>query len=129
MKFWAVGASHEGNDVSKEFLSEGIWFDGYAEAGDIRNQDLLNEVQIGDFLLMKSSFTKGPNHSITCTQLKGIGKIVNKKDYYSYVVEWYDDKDLPKDFNGISYRKTIENVREDEMLNYAKQLIVKKKAQ
>jgi len=125
MNYWAVGATHGETDVSKEFLEKNIWYDGYAEDGDVRDKNTLEEVEVGDILLMKSSSTKGPNHSITFTKLKGIGKIIEKEDYYSFKVEWIKIKDLPLDFNGISYRKTIESAREDEMLNYAKFIMEK----
>jgi len=120
MNYWVVGATHGETDVSKEFLEKNIWYDGYAEDGDERDKDTLEEVEVGDILLMKSSSTKGPNHSITFTKLKGIGKIIEKEEYYSFKVQWTMIKELPLDFNGISYRKTIEISREDEMLDYAK---------
>lgn len=120
MNYWAVGATHGKTDVSKEFLEKNIWYDGYAEDGDERDKATLDEVKVGDILLMKSSSTKGPNHSITFTKVKGIGKVIEKIEYYSFKVEWIKIKDLPMDFDGISYRKTIEISREDEMFDFAK---------
>ena len=125
MKYWAVGAAHGSTDVSKDFLDQGIWYDGYAEDGDDRNRDTLNEVEIGDMILMKSSSTKGANHSITFTKLKGVGKVINKDNYHYFKVKWIDLYELPKDFDGISYRKTIEPLREDEMLEFAQSIIEK----
>ena len=125
MIYWAVGAAHDSTDVSKDFLDQGIWFDGYAEDGDDRNRNTLDEVSIGDILLMKSSSTKGANHSITFTKLKGVGRVVSKDDYYSFKIKWFDIKELPLDFDGISYRKTIEYAREDEMLKFAEEIIEK----
>src|SRR2546423_1940166 len=107
MNYWAVGATHSETDVSKEFFEKGIWYDGYAEDGDDRNRGTLDEVSIGDILLMKSSSTKGTNHSMTFTKLKGVGRVVSKDDYYSFKMKWFDLKELPLDFDGISYRKTI----------------------
>jgi hypothetical protein len=124
--YWAVGANWGGNeDVSPEFLEKGIWYDGYAANGDEKNKHFLNQIKIGDFLLMKSSATKGTNHDITFTRLKGIGKIISKENYYSFKIEWYDIKELPTDFNYISYRKTIEPMRDDNMLKFAQQYINK----
>ncbi len=123
MNYWAVGASHSDTEVSKEFLEKGIWFDGYAEDGDDRNRGTLDEVNIGDILLMKSSSTKGANHSTTFTKLKGVGKVISKEDHHSFNMKWFEIKELPKDFDGISYRKTIEYAREDAMLIFAQQII------
>ena len=125
MTYWAVGAAHDSTDVSKDFLDQGIWFDGYAEDGDERNRNTLDEVSIGDILLMKSSSTKGSNHSITFTKLKGVGRVESKDDYHYFKMKWFDIKELPLDFDGISYRKTIEYVREDEMQKFAEQIIEK----
>ncbi|MDI9364835.1 MAG: AAA family ATPase [Flavobacterium sp.] len=125
MTYWSVGAAHNNTDVSKDFLDQGIWFDGYAEDGDDRNRSTLEKVSIGDILLMKSSSTKGANHSITFTKLKGVGRVVSKDDYYSFKMKWLDIKELPLDFDGISYRKTIEDAREDEMLKFAEKIIEK----
>jgi MoxR-like ATPase len=127
MKYWAVGAAHGSTDVSKDFLDQGIWYDGYAEDGDDRNRNTLNEVAIGDLILMKSSSTKGANHSITFTKLKGVGKVISKDDYHYFKVKWFDIDELPMDFDGISYRKTIEPLREDEMLDFAQSIIEKEK--
>jgi 5-methylcytosine-specific restriction protein B len=127
MKYWAVGAAHGSTDVSKDFLDQGIWYDGYAEDGDDRNRGTLNEVTIGDLILMKSSSTKGANHSITFTKLKGVGKVITKDDYHYFKVKWFDIDELPKDFDGISYRKTIEPLRDDEMLEFAQSIIEKEK--
>ena len=126
MKYWAVGAAHENTDVSKDFFDQGIWYDGYAEDGDDRNRDTLNEVAIGDLILMKSSSPKGANHSITFTKLKGVGRVINKDDYYSFKVKWFNLDELPMDFDGISYRKIIEPLRDDEMLEFTLHIIQKK---
>lgn len=127
MNYWAVGAAHGNTDVSKDFLDQGIWYDGYAEDGDDRNRNTLNEVAIGDLILMKSSSTKGANHSITFTKLKGVGKVISKDDYHYFKVKWFDIDELPMDFDGISYRKTIEPLRDDEMLEFAQSIIEKEK--
>ena len=76
-------------------------------------------------ILMKSSSTKGVNHSITFTKLKGVGKVINKDSNHYFRVKWFDLAELPKDFDGISYRKTIEPLRDDEMLEFTQRIIEK----
>lgn len=125
MNYWAVGAAHGGEDVSKEFIEQGIWYDGHAAKGDDINRDILNKVAVGDILLLKSSATKGPKHAMTFTLLKWIGKVISKSDYYRFDVAWFTIEELPKDFDGISYRKTIELLRNDQMLAFAKSIIEK----
>ena len=55
MNYWSVGSTHSKTDVTEEFLKNGIWYDGYAEEGDLRNENSLKNVQVGDVLLMKST--------------------------------------------------------------------------
>jgi MoxR-like ATPase len=123
MKYWAVGAHHGGKDLSLEFYNERIWFDGYGKNGDLINQVLLKSVEIGDVLILKSSSTKGKDHSLSFTKVKAVGKITGKEDWFSFKVDWLKVDVLPKDFDGISYRRTIEKVREDDLLEFVKNLI------
>ncbi|MCF6364916.1 MAG: AAA family ATPase [Bacteroidales bacterium] len=118
MNYWAVGASFEGKDVSDSFIKESVWYDGYAANDNNQNERYLNQVEIGDIIIMKSSSTKGKNHSITFTKLKGIGIVISKNSWFSFNVNWLKNDSLPKDFDGISYRKTIEFMRQDKMFEY-----------
>ena len=121
--FWAVGANFDGDDMSSEFINNSTWWDGWADSNDERNRNVLEKMNVGDVLIMKSSSTKGPGHLTTFTKLKTVGIIEERLKYYSFKVRWLIIKDLPKDFDGISYRKTIEPMREDEMFNYVKNII------
>lgn len=124
MNYWAVGASFRGtDDKSQDFLRNGIWYDGYADKGDERNKPTLEKVNVGDILLMKSSATKGSGHLITFTKLKSVGIITEKDSYYRFKVKWLQLKELPRDFDGISYRITIEEVRNDALLTFSRQII------
>lgn len=115
VNYWAVGASWGGTeDVSGEFFKKKIWYDGYAHHGDEQNKSMLDAVSVGDVLIMKSSATKGKGHSVTFTKVKGIGIITDKINWYRFKVNWLDVKNLPKDFDNISYRKTIEQLREND---------------
>ena len=123
--FWAVGAAFNNgeSDMTEYFVKNNIWYDNYAANNDYRNKDVLNEINDGDIFLIKSSATKGANHDITFTRLKAIGIAVSKENDYTFGVNWLDIDELPKDFNNISYRKTIEKMRDDEMLKYAMNII------
>lgn len=124
MQFWAVGSTHGGEDLTQYFLANELWYDGYAKSNaDDRNRKLLDSVKVGDILLVKSSSTRGPNHSISFTKLKAIGQVMNKDTYYSLNIKWLDVKELPVNFDNIAYRKTIEPMRVDEMLDYAKKKV------
>ena len=123
--FWAVGSSfnNSNDDKTKYFIENKIWFDGYAADDDDRNIKILDKIKKGDILLIKSSSTKGINHKTTFTKLKAIGIVIDKKNQYTFHIDWLNTNKLPIDFDNISYRKTIEEMRDDEMLKYAKEFI------
>ena len=123
--FWAVGSSfnNSNDDKTKYFIENKIWFDGYAADDDDRNIKILDKIKKGDILLIKSSSTKGKNHKTTFTKLKAIGIVIDKKNQYTFHIDWLNTNKLPIDFDNISYRKTIEEMRDDEMLRYAKEFI------
>jgi 5-methylcytosine-specific restriction protein B len=122
-KCWAVGSNHDGEDVTNFFLKNNVWYDGYAEHGDFKYVNTLKEINVGDILVMKSSATKGINHSITFTKVKGIGKIINKIADHKFEMLWYKNEEFPKDFDGLSYRKTIEPLRIDSINKYVNSLM------
>jgi 5-methylcytosine-specific restriction protein B len=126
--FWAVGSSFGGTkDYTNFFLSKSIWEDGWGKSGDPVNKPTLDMIKKGDYLLMKSSSTKGTGHKVSFTKLKAVGKITGrvKHNYFTFLVDWnVINRDIfPKDFNGIWYSKTVEAMRNDEMLNFVKRLI------
>lgn len=122
--FWAVGASFSNGDMTDYFINENIWYDGYGvhDKND-KNIKTLKKVKEGDIFLIKSSSTKGTNHNISFTRLKAIGVVTDIEDQYSFNVDWIDTNELPIDFDNITYMKTIEKMRDDEMLEYAKNII------
>lgn len=124
-KYYAVGALFKsGNeDMTDYFIANNKWYDGYASNGDNRNEKILNEIKEGDILLLKSSATKGTNHDITFTRLKGLGIVIDRENYFTFKVNWLKSNEIPKDFDNISYRKTIELMRDDEMLRFVKNII------
>src|SRR5450759_2978197 len=93
--FWAVGANFDGDDMSSEFINNSTWWDGWADSNDERNRNVLEKMNIGDILIMKSSSTKGLGHLTTFTKLKTIGIIEERLKYYSFKVRWLTIKDLP----------------------------------
>ncbi|MBI1184179.1 AAA domain-containing protein [bacterium] len=123
--YWAVGSSFDGGDrdVTEEFIQNSEWYDGYAMIHDYRDEHNYKKIKIGDVLVMKSSATKGPGHSISFTKAKGLGIVINKRTDYHFDVKWIHQDIFTKDFDGISYRKTIENLRDDDLLMFAKKTV------
>ena len=125
--FWAVGYSWQSaGDMSEKFFNEGVWIEGFMEDGDTRYEKSVKAISVGDYLLLKSSATKGEGHKIAFTRLMRIGRVLTKLSASSFKVDWLDYPELPKDFDSIGYRKTIEKMRFDNMLEFAKQLVGEK---
>ncbi len=117
MNYWAVGSSWGGTqDKTQMYINDKNWFDGKAKSGNNEYENYLRKVSIGDILIMKSSATKGPNHSTAFTRLKAIGIVTKIIAFFEYEVDWiYKEQ---RDFDNIAYRKIIEPVRDDEMKNF-----------
>lgn len=125
MNYWAVGSSFGGtDDRTNEFIKNKNWFDGKYDSGDLTNENHLKEIKAGDILVMKSSATKGKNHKLTFTKLKAIGIVTEVEPNYNFIVNWLPrENNLPLDFDGISYRKIIEPLRDDSMKDYVNEAL------
>lgn len=122
--FWAVGFNwvSEG-DMTQKFLEEGVWIEGFLASGDKKYEKSVKAISVGDYLLLKSSATKGAGHKVSFTRLIRIGRVLSKLNESSFKVDWLNYPELPKDFENLGYRKTIEKMRPDSMLEFAKQLV------
>lgn len=129
MSYWAVGASfrQEGgiyDDMSTEFINKNEWYDGYADSGNKKDNQQLMKVNVGDIFFMKSSYTKGKKHSISCTKIKAIGRVMSKFDYYHFEIDWFTVKELPMEFDGVWYSRTIEEMKNEKILYLGKQVLI-----
>lgn len=123
INFWAVGSGT--GDHTKFFLKNNIWEDGSGKGGNPINKPILDLIKKGDYLVMQSSSAKSTG-ARSVAKLKAVGKVIGrvKDNYYTFLVAW-DSKDphiYPKDFNGIWYNKTVEPMKADEMLRYARKI-------
>lgn len=90
---WYVGASYGGNDDQTErFIDEGIWQNGY----DIKYTDLVKQIQVGDKIAIKSTYTQKHNLPFDCNgnvvsvmAIKAIGTVTkNHGDGKTLDVDW-----------------------------------------
>ena len=124
INYWAVGFSWESaGDMRQKFFEDGVWIEGFLKGGDKRYEKSVKAISAGDYLILKSSATKGAGHKVSFTRLIRIGRVVERLNDYSLKVDWLDYPELPRDFDGASYRKTIEKMRNDSMLDYVKHLV------
>ena len=128
--FWAVGSTLTGSkDHSKFFIDKGIWEDGQGRSGNPINKPALDQIKKGDYLLMKSSSAKNTEPNKSITKLKAVGKVIGriKDNYFTFRVAWElgEPHTFPKEFKGIWYDKTVEPMKADEMLRFARKIIKK----
>ena len=122
--YWVVGAYHGKKNQEARFLKEGLW-----ENGDDRKcEEDVRKVKVGDYLIMKSIFTKrndlpfdNNNDLISVMKIKATGIVIGSAiDGRKLEVKW---KPLSnhKDWYFFTYRKRIQRI--DVNKQDAKELI------
>ena len=89
---WFVGAAYGTDDQTKEFISEGIWENGYED----KYVDLVKSMCPGERIAIKSSYTRkhdlpfdNRGQSVSVMAIKAIGVISsNPKDGKLVTVKW-----------------------------------------
>lgn len=137
-KYWLAGYSFGTNDSQFErFLKEGIWEGRFEQTknSDEKQIALTSEISEGDIIILKSSFTKGKNHDISCLRVKAVGLVtkdvvkVNKRGYIECKcnVDYVSLDEM--DFEGCgSYRQTIHKVesKHTEIIDYVNSILENK---
>jgi DNA polymerase III delta prime subunit len=137
-KYWLAGYSFGSNDSQLErFLKEGIWEGRFEQTknSDEKQIALISEISEGDIIILKSSFTKGKNHDISCLRVKAVGlvtKDVVKENKGGYIeckcnVDYVSLDEM--DFEGCgSYRQTIHKVesKHTEIIDYVNSVLKNK---
>ena len=111
---WFVGASYwEGplaGDQTPRFLEHGVWEHGFAD----QHLDLVNEIQPGDRIAIKSWFTRkhglpfdNRGHSVSSMRIKATGTVKeNMGDGRNLRVEW-TQVEPPREWYFFTYRGTV----------------------
>lgn len=104
---FAVGSFWGGDDQTERFLNENIWENAKEEG----NENIINEVRPGDTFVLKSTFARD---KISYFRIKGIGKVAEQKSQDIFLVDW-TVKDILLDIENLGfYRKTIEQLKQDD---------------
>jgi len=116
--YYFLGAVWNGFDIEDQaprFLKDGIW----ESAHDDNFIDVVNSVEVGARVAIKSTFTDGPGHKNSVTRIKGIGTVIeNPQDGKTLKINW--DSDFEEfDFDGGGYQKTISIIRKKEYITKA----------
>lgn len=114
---WFVGASINRKDQTKKFIEKGIWENGYSD----KYSDLVNSIQVGDSIAIKSSYTRKHNlpfdnegDSISVMGIKAIGEVThNFKDGCNLKVDWKEINPL-REWYFFTNRSTVWKVKNDD---------------
>lgn len=112
--YYVLGAAwygdENGSDQTERFIHNGIWENGYKD----KFLDVVNSVNIGDRVAIKSSFATRDGKSIL--RVKAIGTIhENPGDGRTLKISW-DKNFVPFDLEGYGgYRNTIQKVSSDDI--------------
>lgn len=125
---WFVGAAINRQDQTQRFIEESIWQNGYSD----KYIDLVNSIQIGDLIAIKSSYTRkydlpfnNEGDSISVMGIKAIGKVTdNIKDGRNLKVDWKEINPI-REWYFFTNRSTVwqlnkeDGWREEALINFA----------
>lgn len=128
--YWFVGASYNGVDQTERFVREGIWENG--KEGDNKVQNLVNEMKVGDTILIKSVYTRKKDlpfdnrgYTVSVMVMKAIGIIIgNKGNGRTVEVDWQEINHFPnlgKEWYFYTYQPTIWKVTRE---NWKKEALI-----
>lgn len=123
VNYWLVGVTINDESKIENFLSEGIWVSIYHNdnSNDQKLLKLAKSIKQGDIIILKSTATKGANHSTPFLRIKGFGFVKGNTNFIQTNstieckcnVEYISKTE--HDFDGApfgAYRKTIHLVDE-----------------
>ena len=103
-----IGGFTWGKDSHLErFVNDGIWENGY---GDEKYADLFQQIKIGDFFALKSTFQRD---SQSCLKIAKIGNVTQIINEYTLKIKWLD---IPMfEITNIRwYANTLEKIEDKE---------------
>jgi hypothetical protein len=118
-QYWLLGAYWDGDDKTQVFVEEGRWENGYS---DLYQEDV-NQVQPGDRVAIKASYTKRYNlpfdshgFTVSCMDIKAVGTVTDHpKDGRHLTVEW-DADFTPVTIFLYTYRKAIQRLQDQTLI-------------
>ncbi len=110
-RYFIAGFTWGGESQKERFIDEKIWENGY----DDKYQDVYNNIRIGDYIALKSTFVQGGKSVLRIHKI-GIIQTVSK-DTMRVSIDWLDSK-VPKDITDISwYANTLCEITNEEHIS------------
>ena len=105
-KYWLAGSIFNGKEQISNFVENHYWEGG--QVNKIHIMNAIKSVKKGDVIIAKSTWKKGPKHSISCLDIKAIGLVksdmtlTDTEDWYRCDVDWIKF-DPRKNYEGPAY--------------------------
>ncbi|WP_271813637.1 McrB family protein [Clostridium beijerinckii] len=108
---------------NKDTLKEYLQNKGY-DKNEIKSICYFSEIKKGDIVILKSSYTAGPNKKKSIFKVSAIAKVLDdvstgygydEELYHSLPVEWISTES--REIEGINYLKTIIPIKNESILN------------
>ena len=107
-RYFIAGFTWGGESQKDRFISEKIWENGY----DDKYQDVYNNIRIGDFIALKSTFVQGGKSVLRIHKI-GVVRTVSKETM-RVDLDWLDSI-VPKDITDITwYANTLCEITNEE---------------
>ncbi|PTX63087.1 5-methylcytosine-specific restriction protein B [Kordia periserrulae] len=109
--YYSVGFHWDGDKSQYDrFIKEGIWENGY----DDKFSDVVNTIEIGDQIALKTAYTKKENgKTISATKIYNVGTVTdNPKDGKTVKVDWQENFEPYELIGKGVYRKTINKIQD-----------------
>ena len=105
VKYYLLGASWNDEDQTEQFVKKGNWLNGYKD----KFLEDVNEIEKGDKVAIKSTYTRNRTNSVMLIKARGIVK-KNIKNGVELIVDWEKKfKSFEVDFSG-GYWKTVHHL-------------------
>ena len=134
-RIWLVGYVVDDVNRLDEFLKNNIW-KGFMSYDDKSQVNLLKSIKIDDYLVLKSSSTKGTQHDKPFVRIQAVGKVLStevineKPGVFGIQCEVQYIDNTSKDFDGShygKYRKTIHELKDYQIMEYVRSVIAANK--
>ncbi|MGL5965517.1 MAG: hypothetical protein ACRCZ2_14160 [Fusobacteriaceae bacterium] len=106
-RYWAVGAFWDSENKLEDFTDNNYWENGW----DDKFLDRVNEIRVGDYIAIKSSFTTKVNGIYTSTvRIKALGIVTKESNNGKVIKVDWKLKNLADTYVGVSIRPTIQEI-------------------
>lgn len=138
-RIWMVGYTIGGQNMMDAFKKQNIWQAVFSENKiDQKQMDNAQSVKVGDVLVYKAALTKGTDHKQSFARVQAVGIVKGeatakgdeKRESHTEItipVAFLSTKQVEFDGGKFGkYQKTIEECKEQEIIDYVEQLKMEK---